>query len=159
MVGIDEEDQNVLQFLRVDNINSSTPKIVSLLFTRVVFEVTASLFLLTATISHYLNKYKESNSVFVKKLSRSMYVDDVISGAENPEDAYKLYEKSSSRLMQRGLKLQKFTSNSSELISRVRFEEINVTIPTTTCPDTIPDDVSYVKSMFESERSDSNQEQ
>ena len=70
-----------------------------------------------------------------------MYVDDVISGAENPEDVYKLYEKSRSRLMQRGLKLQKFTSNSSDLISRVRFEEINETIPTTTCPDTIPDDV------------------
>ena len=71
-----------------------------------------------------------------------MYVDDVISGAENPEDAYKLYETSRSRLMQGGFKLRKFTTNS-----------------TTTCPDTIPDDVSYAKSMFESERSDSNQEQ
>ena len=77
-----------------------------------------------------------------------MYVDDVISGVENPEDAYKLYEKSRSRLMQERFKLRKFTSNSSELTSRVRFEEINETIPTTTCPDTIPDDVSYAKSMF-----------
>ena len=81
-----------------------------------------------------------------------MYVDDVISGVENPVDAYKLYEKSRSRLMQERFKLRKFTSNFSELTSRVR-------IPTTTCPDTIPDDVNYVKSMFESERSDSNQEQ
>ena len=31
--------------------------------------------------------------------------------------------------------------------------------PPLTCLDTIPDDVSYVKSMFENERSDSNQEQ
>ena len=83
-----------------------------------------------------------------------MYVDDVISGAENPEDAYKLYKKSRSRLIQGEFKLRKFTNNSSELTSRIRFEEINET-----CPNTIPDDVSYAKSMFESERSDSNQEQ
>ena len=88
-----------------------------------------------------------------------MYVDDVISGGENPEDAYKLYKKSRSRLIQGEFKLRKFTNNSSELTSRIRFEEINETIPTTTCPNTIPDDVSYAKSMFESERSDSNQEQ
>ena len=88
-----------------------------------------------------------------------MYIDDVISGVDYLEDAYKLYEKSRSRLMQEQFKLRKFTSNSSELTFRVHFEEINETIPTTTCPDTIPDDVSYVKSMFESERSDSNQEQ
>ena len=159
MVEIDEEDRNVLRFLWVDNINSSTPKIVSFRFTRVVFGVTASPFLLNATISHHLNKYKESDPVFVEKFSRSMYVDDVISGAENPEDPYKLYEKSRSRLMQRGFKLRKFTRNSSELTSRIRFEEINEITPTTTCLDTIPDDGSYVKSMFENERSDSNQEQ
>ena len=84
-----------------------------------------------------------------------MYVDD----AKNPEDAYKLYEKSRSRLMQERFKLRKFTSNSSELTSRIRFEEINETTPTTTCPNTIPDDICYAKSMFESERSYSNQEQ
>ena len=88
-----------------------------------------------------------------------MYVDDVISGDNNPEDAYKLYEKSRSRLMQRRFKLRKFTSNSSELTTCVRFEELNETTPTTTCPDTIPDDVSYVKSMFEGRRHDSNQKQ
>ena len=85
---------NVLRFLWVDNINSSTPKIVSLHFTQVVFGVMASPFLLNATISHHLNKYKESDPVFVEKLSRSMYVDDVISGVDYLEDAYKLYEKS-----------------------------------------------------------------
>ena len=113
MVGIDEEDQNVLEFLWVDNINSSTPKIFSLHFTRVVFGVTASSFLLNTTIIHHLNKYKESDPVFVEKLSRSIYVDDVTSGAENPEDAYKFYEKCRSRLMQGGFKLKRFTSNSS----------------------------------------------
>ena len=67
MVGIDEEDWNILRFLWVDNINSSTPKIVSLHFTQVVFGVMASPFLLNATtISHNFNKYKESDPVFVK---------------------------------------------------------------------------------------------
>ena len=69
--------------------------------------MTASPFQLNTTIIHHLNKYKESDPVFVEKLSRSIYVDDVTSGAENPEDAYKFYEKCRSRLMQGGFKHQK----------------------------------------------------
>ena len=91
MVGIDEGDRDVLHFLWVKNIHSYMPEIVQLRFTRVVFRVTASPFLLNATISHHLNKYRESDPEFVNKLSRSMYVDDVVSGADDCEQAYTGY--------------------------------------------------------------------
>ena len=157
MVGIAESDRDVLRFLWVKDIHSSIPEIVLLRFTRVVFGVTASPFLLNATISHHLNQYREVDPDFVEKLSRSMYVDDVVTGADNYEEAYKLYERSESRLSKGGFKLRKFISNSSELTSRISGKESRKT--PATIRDTCPDDISYAKSMFESERSDSKQEQ
>jgi len=50
MVGMTEEDRDVLRFLWVDDIVKSSPEIVVLRFTRVVFRVSSSPFLLNATI-------------------------------------------------------------------------------------------------------------
>jgi hypothetical protein len=52
-IGSHKDDRDVLRFLWIDDINSPLPKIVPLRFTRVVFGVTASLFLLNATINHH----------------------------------------------------------------------------------------------------------
>ena len=51
MVGITEEDRDVLRFLWVDDIDKLLPEIVVLRFTRVVFGVSSSLFLLNATLN------------------------------------------------------------------------------------------------------------
>ena len=54
MVGMAEEDRDVLRFLWVDAIDKPSPEIVVLRFTRVVFGVSSSPFLLNATIKHHI---------------------------------------------------------------------------------------------------------
>lgn len=56
MISISEEDRDVLWFLWVDDVDSGNPKIRALRFTRVVFGVSCSPFLLNATLQHHLNQ-------------------------------------------------------------------------------------------------------
>ena len=81
----------MLRFLWVTDVNADPPSIIVLRFTRVVFGVSCSPFLLNATIEHHLNLHKDSNPQLVKKLAESFYVDDVVTGAENEETAFTLY--------------------------------------------------------------------
>ena len=56
--------------------------------------VSSSPFLLNATVQHHLNQYATSHSELVGLLSRSMYVDDVVSGAQDELQDEQLYMKS-----------------------------------------------------------------
>ena len=62
-------------------------------FCRVVLGLNASPFLLNATIRHHLNKYVSTNLYFVQKMLEGFYVDDLVSGGNTTEDAFKLYDK------------------------------------------------------------------
>ena len=81
MVGMAEEDRAVLRFLWVDDIEISSPEIVALRFTRVVFGVSPSPFLPNATIKNHIEKYKEADPEFVERSLRLIYVGDLSSGA------------------------------------------------------------------------------
>ena len=91
MISIAEKDRDVLRFVWVERIDEDPPKFLVLCFTRVVFEVSYSPFLLNATIKYHLNINTHSDSELVSRLSRSFYVDDVITGAPNEEAAFTLY--------------------------------------------------------------------
>ena len=54
MLPIQESDRDVLRFLWVDDIKNPNPKITALRFTRVVFGVSSSPFLLNATVKHHM---------------------------------------------------------------------------------------------------------
>ena len=123
MVGMAEEDRDKLRFLRVDDIDNPSPEIVVLRFTRVVFGVSSSTFLLNATIKHHIERYKEADPEFVEKFLRSIYVDDLSSGAPETNKGYELYLKSKLRLAEGGFNLRKFVSNSPELTNRIQCNE------------------------------------
>ena len=123
MVRITEEDRDVLRFLWVDDIVKFSPEIVILRFTRVVVGVSSSPFLLNATIKHHIEQYKGADPEFVEKFLRSIYVDDLSSGASKVDAAYELYPKSKLRLAEGGFNLRKFVSNSPELTNRIECNE------------------------------------
>lgn len=61
---------------------------VELVFTRVVFGVTSSPFLLNATIDTHNKILQEVEHVFVDKFLRSMYVDDLTVSLSDIDSVY-----------------------------------------------------------------------
>ena len=61
VVSMAQKNRDALQFLWFDNPLSQSPNLVKYQFIRVVFEVSSSPFLLTATIRHYIERYKETD--------------------------------------------------------------------------------------------------
>ena len=53
----------------------------------------------------------------------SIYVDDLSCGAENVNEAYKMYVKSKLRLAEGGFNLRKFITNSRELREKLQMSE------------------------------------
>ncbi len=84
-------------------------------FTTVVFGVSSSLFLLNATIKYNLERFLDSNEAVVKRLLRSTYVDDIISGVNSNKEAFELYTQAKEIFRQGGFNLRKFLSNSQTL--------------------------------------------
>ena len=83
MISVHEENKDVLRFLWVDDLSSDVPNIRTLRFTRVVFSVSSSPFLLNTTLQHHLDRSSTSHPDLVKQLTKSTYVDDVVSGGES----------------------------------------------------------------------------
>jgi hypothetical protein len=94
MVSVSPNDQDVLRFLWVDDITKSDQNIQMFRFTRVVFGISSSPFLLNATIAHHSKLFASTNPELVSILLRSMYVDDVVLGADDEDSGMKLYEES-----------------------------------------------------------------
>ena len=63
-------------------------------FTRVVFSVSASLFLLNATIEHHMEQHRVQEPDLVSLFMRSIYVDDVSAGADDDDLAFQFYTRS-----------------------------------------------------------------
>ena len=144
MVSMDKKDRDALRFLWVDDISKAIPNVIVLHFTRVVFGVSSSPFLLNATINHHLEGYRSEDPSFVDLLSCSMYVDNVAYGAKDDNSAFELYRRSKSRLAKREFNLRKFVTNSrclsdsDERGSRLVGDSHNTTV----------DDESDAKSVF-----------
>ena len=65
MVSVNERDRDSLRFLWTADPSSELAETVTLRFTRVMFGVSASPFLLNATIHHHIQTYAEADPTFV----------------------------------------------------------------------------------------------
>lgn len=99
----------------VDDVAKEPPDIRILRFTRVVFRVSSSPFLLNATIKYHLEQYLDTRPHLVESLLRSTYVDDIITGANSDDEAFDLYTQSKEIFRSGGFNLRKFSTNSREL--------------------------------------------
>ena len=123
MVSMAERDRYVLRFLWVDDVTRDDPEIIAYRFTQVVFGVSSSPFLLNATIRHHLKKYSSVLPETVRRISRSIYVDDIAYGPDTEDLAYKLYLEFKSLLKEGGFNLRKFVTNSTNLQRKIEQHE------------------------------------
>ncbi|GFW70712.1 reverse transcriptase domain-containing protein [Trichonephila clavipes] len=87
-IQLDEEYRDVTRFLWNENPDGPEELIQSYRMTRVLFGVSSSPFLLAATIKHHLKRYAEKFPETCEMLNNSLYVDDLVSGRENVEQAF-----------------------------------------------------------------------
>lgn len=123
MISVAPGDRDALRFLWVNDAFHSEPEVVTLRFTRVVFGVSASPFLLNATLRHHIEKYLSSHPELVTTLLQSIYVDDVVCGADLEEEAYALYTGAKEILSHGSFNLRKFVTNSPSLQKRIDDQE------------------------------------
>jgi len=97
---------DALRFLWVDDIQKDSPTVRKLRFTRVVFGVSASPFLLNATINHHLQKYCSEYPDLVNMLIKSIYVDYVTYRADGEDEAYSMYSLSKKVFADSGFNLR-----------------------------------------------------
>ena len=60
--------------------------------------------MLNATIRHYIKSFESTHPEVTSRLMRSVYVDDIIFGADNDETAYQLFMDSKELLKKGGFK-------------------------------------------------------
>ena len=89
-IKIDPEHRDFLRFLWIDDVNKESPGIKLIRFTRVVFGVNASPFILNATIRHHVNTCMLNDNAFALEFLKSLYVDDFASGAKDVNNAFSL---------------------------------------------------------------------
>ena len=123
MVSVDEADRDVLRFIWVDDASKDSPDLRDYRFTRVVFGVSSSPFLLNATIRFHLEKYLESNGSLVRHLLDSTYVDDIITGGDTEDEVFELYTQSKEIFKEGGFNLRKFLTNSPHLQEKINLQE------------------------------------
>jgi hypothetical protein len=97
-IEVAEADRNYLRTLWIKNFEPHCSlkgrenlELMVLRFTRCVFGVTSSPFHLLATIIRHTAKYVDRYKLVVDEIRRSMYVDDLVSGADTEAEAYSLF--------------------------------------------------------------------
>lgn len=140
MIQVAKSDQDVLRFLWFKDIHADVPELQILKFTRVVFGVAPSPYLLNATIACHLDQYESTHQETVSKIRESIYVDDVIMGAQSESEALKLYEESKAIFSNGGFNLQKFTTNCRALQEKIDAME--------QCKKLMGEDESYTQSTL-----------
>ena len=96
--------------------------------TRVTFGVSASPYLAVRTLQQAATDHGEGRSVAAQHILTSFYVDDLLAGADTPEDAISLYEDLRAILAKAGFNLCKWRSNSHTVLSSIP-SNLQETIP------------------------------
>jgi hypothetical protein len=123
MVRITESDQNILRFLWYKDVNVENPEIMEYKFTRVVFALGPSPYLLNATIAQHLEQFKDLFENNVNRIRESLYVDNVVMGADSVSEAFELHKESKEIFLKGGFNLRKFITNCEQVQSRINILE------------------------------------
>ncbi|GFV43341.1 uncharacterized protein TNCV_1948541 [Trichonephila clavipes] len=123
-----DEHKDAVRFLWSDDepCVNKRPKLQVYRFNRVNFGVSSSPFLLAATIRHHIEKYKHEFPDTVELLDRNFYVDDLISGGNEFEEALQTSRRAKNIMEAAGMDLRKWITNDANLMEQWKKENFNV---------------------------------
>ncbi|XP_068697319.1 uncharacterized protein [Montipora foliosa] len=122
-IEVNPAERNLLRFLWVDDINSPNPEVITLRFTRLVFGLVCSPFILNVTLRNHLKRYENIDPEFVAAVVRALYVDDFASGENSVTKCFELYYKLKLRFREGGFNMRKWASKSEELTEMIKRAE------------------------------------
>ena len=108
-VRIREQDRDVMRFHWITDCE--TRRVETLRFTRALFGLAPSPFLLGGVVQQHLENCREQYPKVVEEIEKSLYVDDLISGGPTIPAARQVKETSSDIFAQGGFTLHKWYSN------------------------------------------------
>ena len=76
-------------------------------------------------ILHHVNKYDCNHPKLVEQIRTGLYVDDLVTGNDSVESAFKTNSVSKQIMKEAGLNLQKWKTNSPELLPLIEERESN----------------------------------
>ena len=123
MIEIEESDRDMLRFLWFSDPFDVKGEIQHLRFTRLVFGLKPSPAILGNVIGLHCLNFKTEYPDLVQLLDHSLYVDDLISGADTVANAFQLYQSAKKVMSAGGFNLRKWKSNSSLLRKLIEEEE------------------------------------
>ena len=116
------EDRDYMRFLWYKDPFSDNPEAVRYRFARVIFGVNSSPFLLNGTLRVHMERFNTVDPEFVKKVLRSVYMDDLSLGGDSLDETYTLCKKPKLRFLEGNFNLRKCRTNSEELRSIIKEE-------------------------------------
>ena len=151
MIGIAPEDRDKLRFLWLRDPFNIESDFIQFRFTKRLFGLRPSPAILGSVMSHHLSKYKSANQANINTIQDSLYVDDLVCGANTIEKAFKIYRTGKTVLSEGGFNLRKWNSNSAELLQRIRIAESvlgdRLTQPQNNPATIVEEEESYTKVM------------
>ena len=156
-VSVHPKDRDYLRFLWVDDITSSHPNLQVYRFARVAFGVSASPFLLNATIRHHLTS-ADIPKEFAERVLKGLYVDDFVGGDDSDNSVFEMYENLKSSFKSGGFNMRKWVSNSEALQERIEQSESQSSQVTSKSVKEHPvqeEDQTFSSSLFETSKNPS----
>ncbi|VDM64568.1 unnamed protein product [Angiostrongylus costaricensis] len=94
----------------------------TLRFTRVIFGLNTSPFLLAGTIHFHLDQYKEEAEL-VTQLKDNLYVDNLVVTLDDPEEAFQSYLRTKQIFNDLNMNLRRFASNNIDLMAKIPSDD------------------------------------
>ena len=147
MVAISNADKDMLRFLWLKEPNKLNSELLQLRFTRLVFGLRPSPAMLGSTIRHHLDKQKEFDPQLIELLKNSLYVDDLVTGAANDQEALELSTQAKQIMYKGAFNLRKWNTNSNDLQKKFSSERVTQVTSSTTTKSVTEEDESYAKTV------------
>ncbi|MCP4486607.1 MAG: hypothetical protein GY820_04700, partial [Gammaproteobacteria bacterium] len=117
-VSLQEEDRDVTRFFWLKDSTRAAVEnnVQTYRFCRVMFGVISSPFLLAATLKYHL---QNEGSEISQNILDNTYVDNVLTGAETPDEASRMYHSTKEIFKNAAMNLREWASNSTEFLQSI----------------------------------------